>query len=336
MSEKKKVEGKNIEGGKKKEKKGGKWKLALVFCLLIAVVAVGGFFLYKYLKREQVTTETVKIEADSKEFSGYFKTYLSDRLAFERLTEYGFREMSTEEILDELSDIKDGFSKASKGVDSYKGSEFEGIAEIINNDVAVFTKTIRELRWIESGNYTDEADRQLDFMKASTADEESLRSALCLARGALGSESEGINGEAILIFEGDVMVEVGGGVMNILVGDLEQNVTAIGANDLNGIIRRINSDKLFGLYEGELIQIGKGLREEVETGKLTEIKVEKKQGEAEVITTRIPVIGESTWGLKTRLNEEGIKGLIEVGGGDIEKNLNETIDLLSGKVVVDK
>lgn len=334
MSEKKKVEKKK---GEKQKNKGGKWKIALIFGILLILVGVGGFFAYKYLKREQVTTETVKIETDSKEFSGYFKTYLSSRLAFERLTEYGFREMSTEEILDELSDIKDGFSKASKGVtDSYKGSEFEEIAEIINSDAAVFTKIIRELRRIESGNYTDEADRQLDFMKASTADEESLRSALCLARGALGSESEGINGEAILIFEGDVMVEVGGGVMNVLVGDLEQNVTAIGANDLNGIIRRINSDKLFGLYEGELIQIGKGLREEVETGKLTEIKVEKKQGEAEVITTRIPVIGESTWGLKTRLNEEGIKGLIEVGGGDIEKNLNETIDLLSGKVVVDK
>ena len=327
---------KKLEGEKTKPKKRG-WKICLVSFLVLAIIGVGGFFLYKFISRPQVSTETVKIENDSRDFSVYFKNYVSNRLRYKYLTSEKFRDLTSEEILEELATLKEGFSKVSKGVGtSFEDSEFEEMAEILANDTTVFLKTIREMRAIEAKNYDNDADKQLDFMKAVEGGEDQLRSGLYLSRGAFDEEKSGLSTEGILIFEGDIVTEVGGGVMNILVGDVEQNVTATTLSDLNETVRKINAEKMFGFKDGKMVLVGQGLREAIELSKLIEIKLEMKQGEAEKTITKVSLVGKSTWGLKSRLNEYGIQGLLEQGNEGTTEVLRETIQILSGETAVEK
>ena len=351
MTEKKKKEEKKTKEIKKsertKELKKSK-KTGIVVGIILGVIiclGVGGFFLSKVLLRPQVFTEAVSIEKNSGVFSEYFKEYLINRLRYENLTNYTFRELSTDEMLAELATIKDGFGRVSRGVGTnYKDTEFSGMAEIMVSDSTIFLKKIRELRASLTGNYAEEADRQLAFMKIVEEGEEEIRSAVFMAWGAYTESRGKIARDGVLILEGDALVEVGGGVMNILVGNFEDNVTAVSTGGLGGEIKRINTEDLFGYTKGKLIEMGetlskqvssqsRGLKDVMPGGKLVEVGLEVKGNEAEMKTTVVPLFGKSTWTLE---EEDGMTGIVDRGTPDLSEGMSETVQILSGKKAVDK
>ena len=116
-----------------KEEKPKKSKKGLVIFLVALVILVGGAFAAKMiLTKTSVATETVKLADDARGFSNYFKEYLTDRAEAEQLFSYSFRELKNEEILNKLTELKDGFSKVSRGVaGNYGKSEDKELAEVM-------------------------------------------------------------------------------------------------------------------------------------------------------------------------------------------------------------
>ena len=249
---------KKEEKAEKPEKKEKKSKKGLVIFLVALVVIVGGLFAAKVvLTKTTVTTETVKLAEDARGFSNYFKEYLTDRVEAEELMGYEFRNMNSEEILRELSSLKDGFSKVSRGVGSYKTGEYKELAEVMEADAATYLSAMRELRAIMTASYAEEGDRQLAFMRKVEEVTPELRSALYLATAAYEEDVSGFSSKSVLVFEGTVMMEAGGGVANIFLGDFADLVVAVSSDDMDETVKPIDAKKLYGSVGSRVVEIGK-------------------------------------------------------------------------------
>lgn len=304
---KKPVEEPEKKAGKKKGKAG---KVIAIVAGILVVLGAGGYFLKGYLTRTVAETETVAVAEDMKEFSGFYKEYVLNRLKITELGSYTFRTLSKEEILSQLSALKDGFSRISRGMnDVHEGSEYKEMAEILKNDATVFLKEIRELRAVMTEEFGNEADRQAKFMTIVSENENMLRSGIYLSPSAFEEGRGGLASEGVMIFRGEGITEVGGGVMNIFVGDVEKGAVAVVASDFSETVRTIRAEKLFGWTGGSLVKIGTGVKAEIEVGKLNEIKAEVKGGEATVARRKVDLRFKTTWDLTEELGSEaGVVG----------------------------
>ncbi|MBQ3274951.1 hypothetical protein IJH46_00820 [Candidatus Saccharibacteria bacterium] len=327
VEKKKPIEGKEPKEPKEKQKHSGA-VIGILVVLILVLAGAGGYFYYQKTKTVE-TTETVEVSDEARNFSNLFKEYLADRIDAQNLYSFTFRNLSNTEILDKLTELKDGFSKVSRGMNNYdEESEYAEIAAILKNDATVYLKSIRELRAVMTATYEDEADRQVQFIKVVEGSDENLRSGLYLSRAAFGEETEGIGKEGILIFEGMGLAEVGGGVMNIFVGDLDANVTAVTTGDFQETVRKIDSEKLYGFVNSRLVRFGKGILDELEVGKLETAKVTLGTGDAEVYRKKVSILGKSTWDFR---DENAITGLIKVEEKGMSEILAETAEGIRGK-----
>lgn len=313
---------------KQEQKKKGKGKIFLIIFLVVLAIFGGGVALEKYLTRTTETFSTVEMAADARSFSGFFKDYLVNRIGIKSLTAYEFREMENAEIVARLIELKEGFSKVSRGIeDRFTDSEYKAIAEILENDTAVFLKEIRELRGVMTREFEEEGDRQLEFIEKVKKYEAELRSGLYVSRAAYNAERSGLSAEGVMIFSGEAMVEVGGGVMNIFIGDVEKEAVAILETDLAETIRRINGEGLYGFSSSRLVKISDKIASEIETGWVREIKVTLGSGEAEVKRKRTSLFLKATWDFK---GDSEIKGLLNTDGKDVPGILKETYRTFKG------
>lgn len=315
----------------KEKKKVGK----IVGIILGVVVVLAGALVGAKLILGRTTTETLTVELpdDTRSFSGFFKEYLADRVKAENLMAYKFREEGTAEILEELTALKDGFSKVSRGMNGFdEESEFYELAKIMKSDANAYLTLVRELRAIETGEYADEADRQVAFMKAVETRGEELRSRLYVSRSAYEEGKSGLSTEAILIFEGSAMVEVGGGVMNLFLGDTTENLTAVVNRDFTeGVVQTVEGGKLYGYTNARLVKFGERVKDLLELGKLVDVKITLKTGEAEIWKRKLSLIGETTWSLEKTLEKEGIRGVVGESKGSMSQTLTEAEAAIRGK-----
>ncbi len=316
-----------------KEEKPKKSKKGLVIFLVALVILVGGAFAAKMiLTKTSVATETVKLADDARGFSNYFKEYLTDRAEAEQLFSYGFRELKNEEILNKLTELKDGFSKVSRGVaGNYGKSEYKELAEVMRADADAYLSMIRELRAIMTENYPEEGDRQLAFMRKVEEESQNLRSAVYLARAAFTEDVSGFSSKGVLAFNGNVMVEVGGGVANIFLGDFGNNVVAVSTDDLDGVVKAIDAKELYGFVSSRVVKIGESLRGELESGWFKRVKADVGNTEVKVEKTKISMVMKNVWGMDEELKAQGIKGLVETEKKALAEQLAEAVSGLKGK-----
>ena len=321
------------EKKKKVEKKEKKSKKGLSVALIVAVVLVAGVLVAKtILTKTTVATETVKLSDDARGFANYFKEYLLGRVRAQKLFDYGFRNLSSAEILDELTDLNDEFSKVSRGVaGNYRSGEYKELAEVMASDSALYLTAVRELRTVMTSSYGEEADRQLAFMRKVEETTEGLRSALYVARAAFGGDVQGLSSKGVILFDGQAMVEVGEGVINILVGNLEAMVTAVTTDDIGTTVKAVEAQKLFGYVGSRVVKLGEGLTAELEPGWVKEIKAEVKLTDADLTTTKISTVMKNVWQMDEELKAQGIKGLVETEKRAMEEELNEVVKGLMGK-----
>lgn len=329
-------EKKNAEAGKKlkkSEKNEKKSKKGLVIFLVMLVVLVGGGFAAKiFLTKTTVTMETMTMADDVRGFSNYFREYLENRVEAEELLSYNFRKLKSEEILEKLGELKDGFSKVSRGVGgNYTKSAYKEIAEVMRTDADVYLSMIRELRAIMTESYSEEGDRQLAFMRKAEEESKKIRSALYVARAAFTEDVSGFSSKGILAFNGKIMIEVGGGVANIFLGDFERNVVAVSTDDLAGAIKTIGAKKLYGYENSRLIEIGESISKELESGWFKWVEVKLGNTEAEVKKTRISVVMKNVWGMSEELKAQGIEGLIETERKSKEEMLVDFLTEVKGR-----
>ena len=316
-----------------KEEKPKKSKKGLVIFLVALVILVGGAFAAKMiLTKTSVATETVKLADDARGFSNYFKEYLTDRAEAEQLFSYSFRELKNEEILSKLTELKDGFSKVSRGVaGNYGKSEYKELAEVMRADADAYLSMVRELRAIMTENYPEEGDRQLAFMRKVEEESQNLRSAVYLARAAFTEDVSGFSSKGVLAFNGNVMVEVGGGVANIFLGDFGNNVVAVSTDDLDGVVKAIDAKELYGFVSSRVVKIGESLRGELESGWFKRVKADVGNTEVKVEKTKISMVMKNVWGMDEELKAQGIKGLMETEKKALAEQLAEAVSGLKGK-----
>ena len=316
-----------------KEEKPKKSKKGLVIFLVALVILVGGAFAAKMiLTKTSVATETVKLADDARGFSNYFKEYLTDRAEAEQLFSYSFRELKNEEILNKLTELKDGFSKVSRGVaGNYGKSEYKELAEVMRADADAYLSMVRELRAIMTENYPEEGDRQLAFMRKVEEESQNLRSAVYLARAAFTEDVSGFSSKGVLAFNGNVMVEVGGGVANIFLGDFGNNVAAVSTDDLDGVVKAIDAKELYGFVSSRVVKIGESLRGELESGWFKRVKADVGNTEVKVEKTKISMVMKNVWGMDEELKAQGIKGLVETEKKALAEQLAEAVSGLKGK-----
>ena len=323
------------KGGERKsdEKKSAK-KVALIVLIVLVILGGGGFALKTVLTKTTVTAETVKMPDDARGFSNYFKEYLLSRVRAERLFSYSFRDLSDDEILNELTELKDGFSKVSRGVNSaYKNSEYRELAGVMESDSAIYLTAVRELRTVMTdGAYGNEGDRQLAFMRKVEETTKELRSALYIAREAFDGDVSGLSSKGVLLFNGVALVEVGGGVMNILVGDASEPVTTISTDDIDeGTVKPIEASGLYGYVGSRIVRIGDGFETVLENGWVKDVKAEVKTSEVTFTTTKVSLVMKNVWSLDTELYGQGIKGLVNQEKHSVSEGLNEVMKGLEGK-----
>ena len=329
-----KKEEEKAEKPEKKEAKEKKSKKGLIIFLVALAVVVGGLFAAKMiLTKTTVTTETVKLADDVRGFSNYFKEYLTDRVEAEQLFSYSFRELKKEEILKKLTELKDGFSKVSRGVaGNYGKSEYKELAEVMQADADAYLSMVRELRAIMTEGYAEEGDRQLAFMRKAEEESKNLRSALYIARAAFTEDVSGFSSKGVLAFNGNVMVEVGGGVVNIFLGDFGNNVVAVSTDDFdNGTVKAIDAKKLYGYASWRVVEIGESLKGELESGWFKQVKIEMGNTDAKVEKTKISMVMKNVWGMDEELKTQGIKGLVETEKKAMAERLSEFLSGLKGK-----
>ncbi len=325
------VEVKKKEDEEKPKKKGG--KVFLVVLLILLILGGGGFAVKTILTRTTVTTETVKLADDARGFSNYFKEYLLDRVKAERLFSYSFRSLSNEEILNELTELKDGFSKVSRGVNgAYRNSEYKELAEVMENDSSIYLTAVRELRTVMTdGAYGDNGDRQLAFMRKVEETTKELRSALYTAGEAFTEDVSGLSSKGVILFEGVVLAEVGGGVMNILVGDGSVPVTAVTTNDMEGTVKTIDAKGLYGYVGSRVVKLGEGIAAMLDEGWVKHIKAEVKTSEAVLTTTKVSLVMKNVWGMDEELKAQGIEGLVNTEKITVEEQLDKVVKGIEGK-----
>lgn len=327
MSEKKKkAEGeKKVSEGKKPEEKKRKIGVFVAIILGIVLAVLGVVFGVKAVAGRTIVEETEAIQAEkSEEFLKYFRGFVGSRLRAANLFGYSFREKSNEEILGELGELKDGFSMVSRGVaEELKGTEFVEIGEIMEHDATLYLKTVRELRAVMTKEFSNEADRQAEFLKLAQASDEAFRSEIYVAEAAFEEGTGGLGGKAVTIFQGEMVMEVGGGVMNVFVGDFERGVTAVTGDDFSsGEVKTIRGEKEFLVGGGEIYKIGEGVKNELVEGKLNVVEI-KKEGEAKVVRRKIGLAGKTTWSLVEELKAEGTEGLVLEGERESQSRVLE-------------
>ncbi|MBQ1528546.1 hypothetical protein IIZ77_02785 [Candidatus Saccharibacteria bacterium] len=313
-----------------KKKKGG--KVFLIILLILLVLGGGGFAVKTILTRTTVTTETVKMADDARGLSNYFKEYLLDRIKAERLFSYSFRNLSNDEILSELTVLKDGFAKVSRGVNSaYKNSEYKELADVMESDSTLYLAAVRELRTVMTGAYDNDGDRQLAFMRKVEETTKDLRSALYMSSSAFTEDVSGLSSKGVILFSGVALAEVGGGVMNILVGDLATPVVAVTTDDMDKTIKSIDAKGLYGYVGSRVVKLGDGLSATLDEGWVKNIKAEVKTSEAILTTTKISLVMKNVWGMDEELKGQGIKGLVNTEKKAMEEQLNEVVSRIEGK-----
>jgi hypothetical protein len=271
----------------------------------------------------------VKLASVARGFSNYFREYIIDRLEAEELLKNTYSELSDEAILNKLSGLKEGFSKVSRGVSgNYKNSEYKELAEVMKSDADEYLTIVRELRSIVTGGGSAEEKKEA-FKKRVEETSESLRSAIYISRAAFNSDVSGFSSKSVLAFQGKAMVEVGGGVANIIVGDTVNGIVAVSSDTVENDIKAIEAEKLFGYTSARVFELGKSLRGVLESGWFKNIKAEVKNTEVKLETTKISMIFKNVNGMDKELEEHGIHGLLDKNT-EVE-GLKEAIAGIKGK-----
>lgn len=312
----------------KKEKKSKKGLVA--FLMILVILAGGAFVAKKFLTKTTVKTETVKLADNARGFSNYFKEYLLDRLRAEELFNYTYKELPSETVLKKLATLKDGFSKVSRGMSGYSKSGFKELAEVMKSDADEYLPVVRELRAVMTGGLSKE-ERMAEFEKIAEAFKEKLRSAVYVARAAFKSDVAGFSSKGILAFKGKAVVEVGGGVANILVGNTKEQILAVSSDTLEKDVKAIDAQKLYGYTSARVFEIGKSLKETVEGGWFKNVKADVGSSAVTIETTRISVILKNVQGMNEELKEQGIQGLLETEEKTVAENIEEAIVGIKGK-----
>lgn len=316
-----------------KEKKKSKAGLVIGIIAGVAVLAVGGFFGVKtYFAKTTETVESVEISEDTRSFSGFFKEYLADRVAADNLFGYQFRELTSAETLDKLTELKDGFSKVSRGMNGFEEGEFKELAAVMKSDATEYLALVRTLRAVETGEYASEADRQVAFIKAVDEGQENLRSKLYISRSAFVDDPGGLGNRSILIFKGTALAEVGGGVMNIFVGNIENNIVALTGEDFeSGAVKAIAAEKLYGFVNTRVVKFGMGVKNELEKDKLTAVNIELGTSDAKVTRKKVGLFGKTVWKLEEVTEEYGAEALVLRESRGMSQILTETEVAIRGK-----
>ena len=308
----KKVE-KTEKAEESEKSKKSKKKIGIIAGVILGVLAVAGggwIGVRTFLKREIVQTEELSLIKEGTEFYGTFRSYIRGRLVAAELFGREFRNLTDEEILEKLTEVKDVFSGVSRDVTTgYKGTEFEEMTEIMKNDATVYLKEVREVRQALTKTGERE-DKQVELMKVVEENEGALRSAVFKAECAFPDGASGLERKGVLIFRGEMMVEVGGGVMNVFVGDAEKETVAVSTDDYEETVKTIRSEKAFGFYGGGVVRIGEGVKSELVLGKLKYIFVTGELDEGGKLEKRlVSLLGETTWSLDPKLEARGMAGL---------------------------
>ncbi|MBQ6320936.1 hypothetical protein IJI17_01795 [Candidatus Saccharibacteria bacterium] len=321
------------------EKKKRKTGLIVGLVAGLVVLMGGGMVgIRLYFGRTVEMTETVEVSEDTRSFSGFFKEYLANRVAADNLLGYQFREMTNTEILSKLTELKDGFAKVSRGMNGFEeGSEFFEMAEVMKADATEYLTLVRALRAVETEEYAEESDRQVAFIKAVDEEKEKLRSRLYIARSAFADDPGGLTGKDIVMFKGVALVEVGGGVMNVFAGNTENNVVALTGADLaSGAVKTIAAEKLYGYTNARIVKLGTGLKDELETGKLTTLEVELGTSEAKITRRKIGLMGKTVWKLDEVTERFGAEALVLRENKGASEILTETEAAVRGKKKTDE
>ena len=325
---KKKKKEKVNDGGEEKSSKKGWIALILILVLLIG----GGFFAKMYLTKTTVDTETVKLADDARGISNYFKEYLLDRLKAEDLFKYNFNNYSSEEILTKLAELKDGFSKVSRGVDgNYNSSEYNELAEVMAADASIYLVAVRELRSIMTSGFTNEDEQKAAFTQKVEETTKGLRSALYIATSAFDGDVSGFSSRGALIFNGPVIAEVGGGVMNILLGRFDEKLVAVSMDRLGDDVKLIDAARLYGYVSTRLVKLGSSLNDEMESGWVKYVKADVSRTEVQLAKTRVSTVMKNVWSMNEELERQGIKGLVETEKKSMTDEINEVVKGLTGK-----
>ena len=227
---KEKKQKKEVEDEKEDEepKKKSKWWVALIVVVLVLVA--GAFAAKAILLKTSVKTDTIKVSDDARGFSNYFKEYLKDRIEAEKIINAEFEKLDEDATLKTLSSLKDGFSKVSRGMSgNYTKSVYTEAAEAMGSDSSLFLTAVRELRNIFTDDDSDAVKKEA-FDKKVAEIKEGLRSAVYVATGAFNGDVTGLSSKSVLSFEGGALVEAGGGVMNIFVGNFKDGIVAVSSD----------------------------------------------------------------------------------------------------------
>ena len=313
-----------------KEKKS---KKGLITFFIILVVIVGGAFAAKmFLTKTSIVTETVKLADDARGFSNYFKEYLTNRVEAEELLGFGFKNLTNEEILNKLTEIKDGFSKVLRGVSgNYNKSTYKEIAEVMKADAEAYLSMVRELRAVMTADYGAEGDRQSAFAQKTEEMSGALRSAIYVARAAFDGDVAGFSSKGVLTFSGNVMMEAGGGVVNIFLGDTTNSVVAVSTDTLDETVKAIEAQKLYGFTNSRVVEIGKSLRDEIEGGWFKYVKAEVDGMDVKLTKTKVSMVMKNVQGMDEELKAQGMKGLVEREKKSTDERLTEFLSGLKGK-----
>ncbi len=322
MTEEEKKE-ETVEEEKKKDKGKGKGWIALI---IILVLFAGGAFVAKSILLKTTTeNETVKVSDDARGFSNYFKEYLADRIEIEKIISTEYDKLDKNEALSKLSSLKDGFSKVARGTSgNYIKSVYAEMATVMENDASLCLTLVRELRSI----LNDDDKKAFEEKVAET--KEGLRSALYVARAAFKGDVTGLSSKGVVAFEGGAMVEAGGGVMNIFVGDFQDGIVAV-SSDMMEDAKSIEAEKLYGYNGIRVIVIGDSMASELESGWFKNIKLEIGSLEAKMTKTKVSFVLKSLSNVEDELKGMEIKGLVEEGEKTINEQLTEAVAEIKGK-----
>ena len=326
---------KKIEKGKKeqKTKKEKRNFKGVIFLLVILVLlAGGGIVAKKILTKTTVVTETVKLPDDVRGISNYFKEYLLDRVKIEKLFKYDLNELSSDKVLAQLTDLKEGFSKVSRGVSgNYRTGEYKELAEVMEADAATCLTAVRELKLVLTASYKSKEEQATALAEKAEETLKDLRSALYLSTAAFAGDVPGFSSKGVIVFGGPALVEVGGGVMNVLLGDFENKFVAVSTDQVGDVVKLIDGVGLFGYSSTRLVKLGDSLNGELEAGWLKHIKADVSRTEVKLTQTRISTVLKNVWGMEEELEAQGIQGLVDAEAKSIEDELDKVVKGLTGK-----
>jgi hypothetical protein len=134
-----------------------------------------------------------------------------------------------------------------------------------------------------------------------------------------------------MIFEGQVMAEVGGGVMNIVFGDYDEKLVAVSTGQMGEEIKLIDAAKLYGYTSTRLINIGTSLSSEMESGWVKHVKADVGRADVKLTRTRISTVMKNVKGMDEELKAQGINGLLGEEKQSEEDELSKVVKGLTGK-----